>query len=42
MIVMTLGGLWHGASLSYALWGTLHGIFLVIERPFLRLYQSSN
>jgi D-alanyl-lipoteichoic acid acyltransferase DltB (MBOAT superfamily) len=35
MIVMTLGGLWHGAGLSYALWGTLHGLLLVIERPFL-------
>jgi alginate O-acetyltransferase complex protein AlgI len=37
MIVMTLGGLWHGASLSYALWGMAHGILLVIERPFLKL-----
>ena len=37
MIVMTLGGLWHGASLSYALWGMLHGLLLVVERPFLKL-----
>lgn len=37
MIVMTLGGLWHGASLSYALWGMLHGLLLVIERPFLKV-----
>lgn len=37
MIVMTLGGLWHGASLGYALWGMLHGLLLVIERPFLKL-----
>ena len=37
MIVMTLGGLWHGASLSYALWGMAHGFLLVIERPFLKL-----
>ncbi|MET4493458.1 MBOAT family O-acyltransferase [Bradyrhizobium sp. LA7.1] len=37
MIVMTLGGLWHGASLSYALWGLLHGLLLVIERPFLKV-----
>ncbi len=40
MIVMTLGGLWHGASLSYALWGMLHGLLLVIERPFLALFQK--
>jgi D-alanyl-lipoteichoic acid acyltransferase DltB (MBOAT superfamily) len=35
MIVMTLGGLWHGAGLAYALWGLAHGLLLVIERPFL-------
>jgi alginate O-acetyltransferase complex protein AlgI len=40
MIVMTLGGLWHGASLSYALWGLLHGLLLVIERPFLALFKT--
>jgi alginate O-acetyltransferase complex protein AlgI len=35
MIVMGLGGLWHGAGPGYLLWGLLHGILLVIERPFL-------
>ena len=35
MIVMGLGGLWHGAGLSYLAWGLLHGLFLVIERPSL-------
>jgi alginate O-acetyltransferase complex protein AlgI len=35
MIVMGLGGLWHGAGLSYLAWGLMHGIFLVIERPLL-------
>ena len=40
MTVMTLGGLWHGASLSYAAWGLLHGLLLVIERPFLALFQK--
>jgi alginate O-acetyltransferase complex protein AlgI len=35
MIVMGLGGLWHGAGLSYLTWGLLHGGLLVVERPFL-------
>jgi alginate O-acetyltransferase complex protein AlgI len=35
MVVMGLGGLWHGAALSYLSWGLLHGFFLVAERPFL-------
>jgi alginate O-acetyltransferase complex protein AlgI len=30
--VMFLGGLWHGAEWKFALWGTLHGILLGIER----------
>lgn len=32
MIVMFLGGLWHGAAWSFAAWGTLHGLALALER----------
>jgi len=32
MIVMILGGLWHGAAWSYAVWGCFHGMALAIER----------
>jgi alginate O-acetyltransferase complex protein AlgI len=32
MITMLLGGLWHGASWSFMLWGGLHGLFLVVNR----------
>jgi alginate O-acetyltransferase complex protein AlgI len=32
MTVMVLGGLWHGASWSYAVWGFFHGTALAIER----------
>ena len=31
-IVMTLGGLWHGAAWSYAVWGIFHGVGLAVER----------
>ncbi|MBR1223293.1 MBOAT family protein [Bradyrhizobium sp. AUGA SZCCT0176] len=40
MIVMGLGGLWHGAGLSYLAWGLMHGLLLVIERPFLPLIEK--
>jgi len=30
--VFFLCGLWHGASWNFALWGLLHGTFLVLER----------
>jgi len=31
MITMLLGGLWHGASWNFVLWGGLHGAFLTIN-----------
>jgi len=36
MIVMILGGLWHGAGWSYAVWGAWHGLALVVERLLAR------
>lgn len=32
MITMLLGGLWHGASWTFVVWGALHGIYLSVER----------
>jgi alginate O-acetyltransferase complex protein AlgI len=31
-LVMFLGGLWHGAAWKFAIWGSLHGVFLAAER----------
>ncbi len=32
MMTMFLGGLWHGASWNFALWGVLHGAGLAVHR----------
>lgn len=32
LLTMMLGGLWHGAAWSFLVWGTFHGLCLVIER----------
>lgn len=32
MITMLLGGLWHGASWNFVIWGALHGFFLAVEK----------
>ncbi len=32
LMTFTLGGLWHGANITYILWGFLCGFYLVIER----------
>lgn len=29
LITMVLGGLWHGASWTFVIWGTLHGVYLL-------------
>jgi len=34
IITMLLGGLWHGASFRFILWGGLHGIMLAIHKFF--------
>jgi alginate O-acetyltransferase complex protein AlgI len=35
MATMLLGGLWHGASMMFVLWGGMHGAYLCLER-FIR------
>lgn len=48
MATMLLGGLWHGASWNFVIWGAVHGVALVIHRfvrqgrvpgPALRISQ---
>ncbi len=33
-VTMLLGGLWHGASWTFMLWGGLHGLYLSINHAF--------
>ena len=35
MLTMVLGGLWHGANWTFVLWGTLHGLYLVVNHGWL-------
>ena len=32
MLTMLLGGLWHGASWMFVIWGAYHGLLLVLDR----------
>ncbi|MEM1348118.1 MAG: MBOAT family protein [Myxococcota bacterium] len=39
MATMVLGGLWHGASWNFVIWGALHGGVLGISRAYQRRFQ---
>ena len=38
MITMLLGGLWHGASWTFVVWGGYHGLLLILNRRFAELW----
>ena len=40
MTTMLLGGLWHGASLRFIIWGALHGMALAINKIFSEYFPS--
>jgi len=40
LTVMILGGLWHGASINFIVWGILHGLYLAIHKIFLDTFPS--
>jgi len=40
MITMLLGGLWHGANLRFIIWGALHGIALVVNKLFTKVFDT--
>jgi alginate O-acetyltransferase complex protein AlgI len=37
MITMLLGGLWHGASWNFVIWGGLHGLYLLVNHGWRSL-----
>ena len=37
MIVIFLGGLWHGADWAFVLWGGLHGLYLIMNHGYRKL-----
>ncbi|MBF0353691.1 MAG: MBOAT family protein [Alphaproteobacteria bacterium] len=36
IVTMIIGGLWHGASWLFVLWGLLHGLFLVLDHLLIQ------
>ncbi|MEK9628010.1 MAG: MBOAT family O-acyltransferase [Nitrospinota bacterium] len=42
MFTMFLGGLWHGASWTFIVWGLLHGTYLVVEHLLKQKFPDLN
>jgi D-alanyl-lipoteichoic acid acyltransferase DltB (MBOAT superfamily) len=40
VITMLLGGLWHGASWTFVVWGGLHGVYLMINHGWRHLREG--
>lgn len=41
LVVFLLSGLWHGASLNFAVWGLLHGTFLIVNTLFVAIKKKN-
>src|SRR5688500_6710161 len=42
MITMLLGGLWHGASWRFIIWGALHGLALTAHKFYTSRFPRQN
>jgi alginate O-acetyltransferase complex protein AlgI len=40
MATMLIGGLWHGASWTFVVWGGLHGLYLAVERLLRKSFSG--
>ena len=41
VVTMLVGGLWHGAGVTFIIWGGLHGLFLIINHGWVKLRTRS-
>ena len=39
-IVMSLAGLWHGASINFIFWGMIHGFFLIVNHAYRKIKEK--
>lgn len=37
-IVFLVSGIWHGATINFAIWGMIHGLILILEKIFYKSY----
>jgi hypothetical protein len=42
MLTILLGGLWHGSRWTFAIWGAMHGLALIVHREWHRYRSGEN
>jgi alginate O-acetyltransferase complex protein AlgI len=40
ILTMLLGGLWHGASWNFVIWGGMHGLALIVHREWVQYTEA--
>ncbi len=41
-LTMVLGGLWHGASWNFVIWGFMHGLALILQKEWVQISKFSS
>jgi alginate O-acetyltransferase complex protein AlgI len=41
-LVFVISGAWHGANLTFVIWGTMHGVLYIVEILILKKWPSFN
>ncbi len=42
LVVFLISGLWHGAAVSFVIWGGLHGLYLIVSRLYALKFNPIN
>lgn len=42
ILTMVLGGLWHGASINFVIWGLLHGVALCVHKIYKKVRNGKS
>ena len=42
VLTMVIGGLWHGAAITFVVWGAIHGGFLALERVVRERWRATH
>lgn len=41
-LVFVISGFWHGANFTFIVWGTLHGVFYILEILLIKKFPNTN